>query len=422
MNVYVPHTVQPEFLKIHTIGSNTIEVRLLEDEVKNWSFKLTNEADVDYVNLLMDSSNFDYIDIIVRTKKLPISTKFINIEVTGYLRDSNDTVLINVPIQLIGNIIPIWADTEYMYKTDNQNMNISIEIDGGEVEIYHGKLTKEPNSNFVKKNINSIASNYLDSDFSMFSEGFYKMPNYYKSLTIYNDEDAPQVFNFINSYSYSNKEIDEYVTVISDPIRNIIDNRQWLMCSVFLNEPTKNIPYDTTEVEIDTNGYLDYITGESKNGYTYVGKFPTSEYVGVDTINYEVKQTCYKYCLYYCNAYGGWDSLLIQGNSVKNDEIKSQYYTKSFNNTTHEFENTKYLNLIDTNYTLYTDWFTDEEQSKLYHLLESNHVYLHDLEEDIITPVVITNTNCEWKTFSNNGKKKFYNEIKVKSSQQKIRK
>lgn len=419
MNVYKPSTVQPEFLKIHTIGANVIEIRLLEDEVDGWSYKLTNPADIEYINLSRGDENVDFIDMIVVTQKLPISTKFINIEVTGYLRESNDTVLINVPVQLISNIIPVWADTEYMYKTDKQNMNISIEISGGEVEIYHGKLTKEPNSDFVAKKINSIASNYLDSNFPMFSEGFHKMPNYYKSFTIYNDEDTPQVFNLINSYS--NKEIDNYVTVISDPIRNILDSRQLLMCSVFLNEPD-SIPNNTTEVEIDRANILTQLNLESKNGYTFVFKLATDDYIGVDIINYKVKQTCYKYCLYYCNAYGGWDSLLIQGNSVKNDEIKSQYYTKSFNNTTHEFENTKYLNLIDTNYTLYTDWFTDEEQSKLYHLLESNHVYLHDLEEDIITPVVITNTSCEWKTFSNNGKKKFYNKIKVKSSQQKIRK
>ena len=83
MNVYLPNTVRPEFLKIHTIGSNTIEVRLLEDEVNNWSYKLTNPADIEYINLLRDDENFDFIDIIVVTKKLPISTKFINIEVTG---------------------------------------------------------------------------------------------------------------------------------------------------------------------------------------------------------------------------------------------------------------------------------------------------------------------------------------------------
>jgi hypothetical protein len=125
--------------------------------------------------------------------------------------------------------------------------------------------------------------------------------------------------------------------------------------------------------------------------------------------------------LYYVNGYGGWDSLLINGNNKKNDKITSSYYSKQFNNTTIDFGKTKFNNIITTSYTLYTDWFTDEEQSKLWHLLESTNVYLHNLETDRIEPCIITNTNCEYKTFTNNGKKKFYNTINVEIAQERIR-
>ena len=77
---------------------------------------------------------------------------------------------------------------------------------------------------------------------------------------------------------------------------------------------------------------------------------------------------------------------------------------------------------MTTQYTLYTDYLTDDEASKMYNLLESVNVYLHDLETNKIIAVNITNSTCDYKTFTNNGKKKFYYTINVEESQTKMRK
>jgi hypothetical protein len=77
--------------------------------------------------------------------------------------------------------------------------------------------------------------------------------------------------------------------------------------------------------------------------------------------------------------------------------------------------------VITPKYTLYTDWFDDVQQSKMYHLLESTEVYLHNLKTGKIEPVNITNTTLDYKTFANNGKKKWYNKIDVEVAQDKIR-
>ena len=60
--------------------------------------------------------------------------------------------------------------------------------------------------------------------------------------------------------------------------------------------------------------------------------------------------------------------------------------------------------------------------SKMYHLLESTQVYLHNLETDEIIPVVITDTSCVYKTYSNQGNTRFYYTINVEASNYKIRK
>lgn len=60
--------------------------------------------------------------------------------------------------------------------------------------------------------------------------------------------------------------------------------------------------------------------------------------------------------------------------------------------------------------------------SKMYHLLESNEVYLHNLKTDKITPVTITDSTCEYKTYANQGNTRFHYVINVESSNYKIRK
>ena len=134
-----------------------------------------------------------------------------------------------------------------------------------------------------------------------------------------------------------------------------------------------------------------------------------------------INDSCYDYCLYYCNAFGGWDSLLVDGNVKKVDKIESKYYNKAFNNTRQDFEKKKFANVITPQYTLHTGWFNDDEQSRLHHLLESTEVYLHNLNTDEVVPVNITNNSCEYKTFTNNGKKKFNNTINVEVAQTKVR-
>ena len=105
----------------------------------------------------------------------------------------------------------------------------------------------------------------------------------------------------------------------------------------------------------------------------------------------------------------------------KNDTIQQHTLEKYANNTTQQFAKKNYLNKVSTKYTLYTHYLNDEEASKMWHLLESTQVYLHNLEEDKIIPVLIKDTSVDYKTFTNNGKKKFYYTINVAESQEKIR-
>ena len=103
------------------------------------------------------------------------------------------------------------------------------------------------------------------------------------------------------------------------------------------------------------------------------------------------------YVLYYCNPYGGWDWFPIMGKVTKTDAVDTYTYTKNYSNTTSEFGRYRYLTEIKTTYRLTTNFLKQEQSDRMWELIESNCVYLHDLAEDKIHPVLITNTEVEHK-------------------------
>lgn len=182
---------------------------------------------------------------------------------------------------------------------------------------------------------------------------------------------------------------------------------------------------------------MDISLNSGINGYTYTEDlsnklWPCGSYLIVGfveggnisdrQIRYDIDTTSKDYVLYYTNSAGGWDSLLVEGNVRKNDEIKSETYTRKVLNTSQEFARNKYLNTITSSWVLYTGYLNDIQASKMFNLIESTKVYLHNLKDNTITPVLITDTNCEYKTYTNQGKNKFYYTINVEASQDTYRK
>ena len=335
---------------------------------------------------------------------------------------------------------PIWADV--FYQNDNTSRLEYTITDESNAIIYSGTAIAEPGTNAINFNINRICADYLNSHLpNGLTPGVNYVYDYAKLFTI-NGENNEELakYRFYNSYAYEPLPMRIF---LNDPIKRKMDGdkmiieadkRQYTFVSAYNrreNPVTLTLSYMTntgvtnTFFELtDSAMFVRIGDGFAMPSTTYVPKnFICNTTEGVDgQLQYDAIDTCYEYCLYYVNAFGGWDSLLIKGNALKTDNITSHYYTKGYNNTTLEFGKTKYMNEINTTYRLHTDWFNDDEQSRLYHLLESNEVYLHNLVTDKIEPVNITNKSVEYKTFTNNGKKKWYNTIDVEVAQTKIRK
>lgn len=345
-------------------------------------------------------------------------------------------LLINVS-QESNAIRPVWRDELFTIESEDDSINYKIVDDATDKIIYAGKAVKLPDSDSIKLNIAKLISNELTNSFPTKTELLNNVNiqhNYCKTFNIVANDSVIGTYSYYNSWGYEDLPSDFHIAA---PIRPVVDRRQYLFTSLFnpsLDAATINImakpklsteDYNLITVNIDDlNPRL--ITLPLFNfpviDRIRLFKMPTNPTLpNITYLTYDVIDSCCEYCLYYCNAFGGWDSLLVNGNVKKSDKITSHYYSQNFNNTTYEFEKTKYLNVISTSYELYTDWFNDDEQSRLYHLLESTQVYLHNLNKNEILPVNITNNTCEYKTYTNNGKKKWYNTINVEVAQERIR-
>lgn len=415
-----------------------------EEDAIRWDIKYESDNDKEFiVNIKEANTN---ARTCVMTVSYPENTSTVNKKCTFYLLKFESSSApktyiyrFQVAYDSSNTLKPIWEDT-YFYENNTVSLDYSIEDEDGNI-IYSGKTVAEPNATNISFNINNICKNHLNSHLDNgIEERVLYVYDYAKLFQIKSGNEALAQYRFYNSYAYTDIPTTIFLndpikrTVASDTMIIEADRRQYTIVSAFnrdVNPRTLSMNYVTNQgtqsvnYEIDNTAMLVRIGKGFEIPNVDIAPnnllFHTTE--GADgKIQLNAIDTCYEYCLYYCNAFGGWDSLLIKGNVLKTDNIDSQYYIKGYDNKTQEFGKVKYHNKITSTYRLHTDWFTDEEQSRLHHLLESTEVYLHNLNTDKIEPVNITNKTVEYKTFTNNGKKKWHNTIDVEVAQTKIRK
>ena len=114
------------------------------------------------------------------------------------------------------------------------------------------------------------------------------------------------------------------------------------------------------------------------------------------TTVYRVGGGCKQYALYYVNAYGGWDTLAVLGNTKVRDTLK-HYTTEQVysNRQTHNRGKVNYVNEVTRAFTFNTHPLNEDQASRMHHLLNSPHVYLHDVLTNHVYPIVLTGNTTE---------------------------
>lgn len=175
--------------------------------------------------------------------------------------------------------------------------------------------------------------------------------------------------------------------------------------------------------------YLMYLTPNSVAGEVYpysgtlnyhVGKIlevaSQTGIVDVLGVRYTIVPACHRFALYYLNEIGGWDFLLIEGNHRIADNVTRWNREPVYNNSLEERGKVTYAEEIVRRYTLYTGPLTDDESSRMHHLLNSPDVWLLDMESGHYIPVTLTNTESPYKSFVSEGRTMYVYEITAETS------
>lgn len=312
---------------------------------------------------------------------------------------------------------PIWKDfTVVLGNADS--IAYTIETDG--VAIYSGIAVKRPGDTLTRATINNICAAYLHQSLPTLTLQGASTAPYVKTFDVKASGQLITSVEFVMDYSYDYGLLG-HAHSLSDPVDGVIDYRMPLLRTnaedsymVHRRNVTTGQAYNASLS--DAKGNYVRITGTKDLNFdiTYEG---TS-----DVTRYSVRDTCAKYALYYVNAFGGWDALVMQGTPKRSDDIKRYNVQKSYDNSESRARGLQnYANEITPKWALKTPLLTDEQSARMHHLLGSTMVYLYDIETAEVLPVVITDNSIEYKTFKNNNRQRVQYTINVQLAAERLR-
>lgn len=316
---------------------------------------------------------------------------------------------------------PIWKD---YYYTLGANNSYIYRILRDRVLVYAGRAVKLPSGQAVRIRLNDIIADHISSPLPEWRDEVASkiaIPDF--ALEIYeggdNWNDLEDALHFFPDWSYDESH-DAAVNGIAAPITRKVDARQPLFFSY----------YNKTEIPIvmtfedGTTQSSTFDVSDAPYGTlcTHLINHPNLKTISMDGEVYEVAGACYDYALYYLNAFGGWDSLLIEGNNKRSDAVTRHTFEKSYDNLyNYQRGRTNYLNELTPSWTLYTGILSDEQSLRMHHLLNSPDVYLYNIAEDKMMSVVLTDGTAEHKTFKSNGRQVVTYTITCELAQERIR-
>lgn len=315
---------------------------------------------------------------------------------------------------------PIWKDYVYTVPFEAPRVQYRVRYNGN--DIYKGWSYQVDQSNEIC--VNEIARDYLYTTFPSASNVWYQDYSAAKDFELYigtseNDDPNTKVADIRFSYDWSYSDYLDYQYdrwLAMEPLQDYYDSRQYHIFTVNTYATLTN--RDNIEY-INLNDARSIIKTQLPVG-SY--RLYNHEAEPLKIYKFTVKENCgVRYCLYYVNSRGGWDSVLVDGVSMQTDKYDRETFTQNYRTPSINRGVIEYRNNITESWTLYLRSLGDDKNPLFHNLFESTNVYLHDLEEGRIIPVVITSREMQYKTRKNQGRKLYTYEITVESSQRKLR-
>ena len=316
--------------------------------------------------------------------------------------------------------IPIWKDKVI----DLGAASVEFRITSGGNTIYSGKAIARPDEANAKVRINDICADYLVNEKPTLADrtfASFNLPSFVVQKKSGGSWSNVETILFYNDWSY---DYGFTGNVLSDPINGKVTPSMFILTSA--KEISSNISATYRKKDGTTTSRSVTISPTPAYGTCVfdVGAVSDTIEISVNSNVYRVVDGCdYKYALYYINAYGGWDQLLVEGNDIESDSVERHIRWREYLNTySNNAGKVDYVNEVTKTWTLNTGLLTDAEASRMHHLLNSPLVYLYQFAGGGYTyPVIIKTDTCEYKTYKNQGNRMFNYQFSAELAQNRIR-
>lgn len=427
------------FITLHQFGNSELPYISIDQGEDDDAFRVGNRKGdsctvrffsqnvfEDSYSLIYDEYFNEYVDITLNreNRTITITSKYDNRQPEGITIDftlqgqstkpqysdivsADFTVIIDPPAPYIS--FPVW-----------KTMNIEIpivtpfySIKKGDDLIFTGKVYAQKTDSVRNINVNDIIEDYTSDSIDITSSQRWQKTENEKVFTLAtgaNETEMSDMFNLVvtDDWSYADRAR-TYFT--SDPISYTLDSRQYFVFSV-QNRYGDTLPsysYQTDLVSVDGVESGDYKV-VSDESYTQLIKdisnlktIDITEMNNVDDTRYfKVCTTKNKYCLYYKNLYGGYDSILLNPTSQLSASITDNTLTTDYDTTALGHYKRSYSKTIQNKWTLKTNLLNDTQSEKMRHIYTSNQMWLHNLETGRLYAVNPTDKTFTEKTFKSN--------------------
>lgn len=337
--------------------------------------------------------------------------------------------------------IPIWKD-KFVNLGEAESKDFCIRVNGTSTEIiYRGKAYRKPGETDVLVKVNDICADYLHNILPTLSQAEFTeltFPlKFYVQRIVDGSWVTAEICEFLNDWSYD-YSYNVATMGMSFPINGRIDARQWLTYTAYnastitatltFTDGTTSQVFIPVEISNDFNAdFNNDFARSARAAGSGTAVFDLSAWNNVAKVTiggktWNVVTDCKEWVLYYVNAFGGWDSLLIEGLTSERDLLTR--HTREMEYDNRQIQNRgrqNFVNEISKVYTLNTSWLSDDESARMHHLQNSTEVYLYNINSGDMIPVILNNTTTEYKTYKGNGGRLVNYTIEAIIAQERIR-
>lgn len=300
--------------------------------------------------------------------------------------------------------------------------------------VYFGKAWRRPNDTAVSVCINDIAADYLSNAIPRLpdaydTDGVALVPLHPVTLIVQVQDATSGAFTtvdtvtFVRDYSYNA----DFVGVISAPILHTWDKRAPLVTTIDTaarltvqiyegDIVIKTITIDATKVlqnDFNADFNADFarfattpdnaIVAVDLSRYTHATRVELTNDDNITRVT--LVDTCADFALYYLNSHGGWDGYIIDGALAPSFGVERGTFNRDYiNDDPSNSGIINYRNDITRRAQVRTGWLTDwESKTMANNLFASPLVYLYNITAETLTPVRLTGSDYEIKTYNLNG-------------------